>query len=278
MIDPVAFKARLILWVVIGVFVIVGVIGLIFANAWPWSWTQRLTEALSTALLIAAFLALSVDRFLKIELVRDAFSAAYQYALPVELKAEIPKLMKFEFVAEKHNWTVEIEKCDEDVVRVITSIERRLKNVTSGKRPLRLLYQTFDFEFKQGKSEIVEFRAITEDGRTIDAEKAEQGTPHSIERKIKEDIMVPAGKQVTLHGKAVQYRRCIDLMFETFLYPAVNPEINVIIPNDFDFDVDFGTEGQGKEKDQYMNRYRLAGVYIPSQFMFVRWWPKSPSN
>jgi hypothetical protein len=43
-------------------------------------------------------------------------------------------------------------------------------------------------------------------------------------------------------------------MFETFLYPAVNPEINVIIPNDFEFDVQFGTEGEGMEKDQYMNR------------------------
>jgi hypothetical protein len=276
MVDPVVFRARLVFWISIGVMFIVGAGGLILANAWPWGLAQRFTEAFSTALLVAAFLALSVDISLKTQLLRDAFSAAYQYILPRELKNEIPKLMKFDFVAERHNWTVAIEKHDEETVRVTTSIERRLKNVTSGTRNAVGLYQTFDFGFKQGKSEILEYRAKTEDGRTIDAENAKLVAPHSIEARIKGDLSVPPGKQITLHGKAVQYRRYIDIMFETFLYPAVNPEINVIIPDEFEFEVQFGTEGEGKEKDQYMNRFRLTGAYIPGQFMLVRWWPKSP--
>jgi hypothetical protein len=44
--------------------------------------------------------------------------------------------------------------------------------------------------------------------------------------------------------------------------------------DDFEHLVEFGTADH-KTKEAYSNRYTLSGVYLPGQFMWVRWWPKN---
>ncbi len=274
---PMIWPARIRLWIAIAVMFLLGICGAIFSDVLPWQWTTRLAVALSDALLVAGFLALTVDTFLKTELLRDAFLAAFQYVLPPELKSEIYKLMKFEFIAERHTWTVAIKKCDEDTVLVETTVERQLKNVTSTNKNLLAFYQAFDFSFKQGKTEIVEYFARKEDGTIVKSGESQSHGAYSVERRIEEDIVVPPGACVTLYGKAIQYRRRTDIIFETFMAPSVNPEISVSVPDEFLYDVDFGTRGEGVEKNQYLPRHKLIGVYIPSQFMSVRWWGRTPT-
>src|SRR5262249_43997314 len=96
---------------------------------------------------------------------------------------------------------------------------------------------------------------------------------HSIGAKTEKIDILP-GRTARAYGKATQYRRTSDLVFETFGMPAVEPEIEVIIDPELDYDVEFGTYGD-VEKSRYSSRRRLHGVYFPGQHMFVRWWPKA---
>jgi hypothetical protein len=96
---------------------------------------------------------------------------------------------------------------------------------------------------------------------------------HDVEVKTAQ-LIVPPDKSVRLWGKAIQYRRTNDHVWETFRTPIVNPEIEVLIDdNEFSHSIQFGTHGD-YTKTEYKNHYTLSGVYFPGQFMFVRWWPK----
>jgi hypothetical protein len=81
-----------------------GIAGSILNYLLPWEWAQHLTRDFSIALFVAGLLALSVDTFFKTEFARDAFEASFRYVLPAELKDEVAKILKFEFIAEKHMW------------------------------------------------------------------------------------------------------------------------------------------------------------------------------
>jgi hypothetical protein len=90
---------------------------------------------------------------------------------------------------------------------------------------------------------------------------------HYVEGKTA-DVTIRPDKSVRLWGKATQYRRTNDSVYETFRVPIVNPEIKVII-NDEEFShVAFGTPGD-KTKAEFENHYTLSGVYFPGQFMVV---------
>jgi hypothetical protein len=89
-----------------------------------------------------------------------------------------------------------------------------------------------------------------------------------------DDLTVKPGKTARVWGRAVQYRRTDDCIWENFRVPIKNPEIEVTIDeNEFGFEARFGTPGD-RTKSEYSNHYTLDGVYFPGQFMFVRWWPK----
>jgi hypothetical protein len=127
--------------------------------------------------------------------------------------------------------------------------------------------------FLVGPSQILECEIVDEDGN-VKTFNPKPTTPHSLEVQTDEVMVLPDHK-VKVRGKATQYRRIDDMIFETFLYPAINPKIDVTIPDDFEHYVEFGTKGD-VEKAKYRNLYTLSGVYFPGQYMSVRWWPRKP--
>jgi hypothetical protein len=165
---------------------------------------------------------------------------------------------------------VEIKKVDADAVLIITTFERTLVNKASFKRTLPALYTVEDLNFPNGPSEILECEIQDESGNIKRAEPVRG--PHGLEAKS-DDITVEPGHKIKVRGKATQYRRTNDIIFETFLAPTVNPQIEVMIPDDLEVWVQFGTAGD-VEKAKYRNLYTLSGVYFPNQIMSVRWWPK----
>jgi len=88
------------------------------------------------------------------------------------------------------------------------------------------------------------------------------------------DITIKPDMTARLWGKAAQYRRENDSMYETFRMPIIDPQIRVIV-NDEEFfhQVRFGTHGDWT-KAEFENHYTPAGVHFPGQHMVVRWWPK----
>jgi hypothetical protein len=231
-------------------------------------------KELGPGLFTAGILACLVEPFFRKEFARDAFLAAFRYVLPNEFREEIAKILRFDFIAEKQVWTIHLEKTNnDDVVFVTTTVQKTIRNKTKSTKPLKGLYQIPDFRFPNGSSKIVECTIQSEDGKDIQTSKEPVNTEHSAEAET-DTLAVSPDKAAKTFAKAIQYRRKNDVLFETFLTPVINPEIEVILPTDFEHHITFGTHGD-VEKSKYQNRYTLSGVYFPGQYMYVRWWPKA---
>jgi len=185
----------------------------------------------------------------------------------------VAKILTFEFIDEKHLWTVEIKKIDENIVAVVTTFERLLKNTSSKNRPCCGLYNIEELNFPNRSSDILECEVEDEDNKdNIQKFEGFKKGNHNIEAKT-EPITVKPNHKAKVRGKAIQYRRINDTIYETFMFPAVDPQIEVTISDEFEHMVEFGTRGD-VEKSKYRNIYTLSGVYFPGQYMRVRWWPK----
>jgi len=259
--------------------IVVGGIGAIFGHAIPWEWAQTTVKEIGSGFLIAGILASFVEPFFKREFAQDAFLAAFRRVLPDEFKDEVEKILRFEFIAEEQVWSVKIEKIpDTEVVRVTTSFARTSTNKSKSDRAINCHYEVEDFKFCEGKTQIFEC-GIRGDGGADDIRESTIQIPHPAHVEMKTDYLtVKPGKTFRVWGRAVQYRRTDDCIWENFRVPIKNPVIEVDIDeNEFWFDAKFGTPGK-KTKLEYRNRYTLEGIYFPGQFMFVRWGPKKSAT
>jgi hypothetical protein len=229
---------------------------------------------IGVALLTSGILAGLVEPFFRQEFARDAFLAAFRYVLPPEYKDEVGKILRNAFIGERQKWRVQIDRVAEDTVVVMTSFEKVIANKTSSTQKKSGLFTTFDFNFPQGPSEILQ--CGIESGHNKVEEFNLEKSKGEI-RATTEEINIGPGESARVWGLARQYRRANDIIYETFTTPAIDPEIEVIIPDDMMFTKEFGTIGD-IEDERYTKRFKLRGVYFPGQYMLVRWWPRDSLN
>jgi hypothetical protein len=118
-------------FIIIGLFVL-GVLFIALARqAWMHELLGEIAKEVGVALMIAAVLGGTFDSMLKIDLVRDAFVAAFSYPFHPALQGEILRIMRYSLICEKHFLRVRIEKIDSDTVRVTCEVSRRIKNIGS---------------------------------------------------------------------------------------------------------------------------------------------------
>jgi hypothetical protein len=257
-----------------GLLAAIGLACIVGALFIPLEELRFVTTEIGVASLIAGILAGVVEPFFREEFARDAFVAAFRYVLPSEFKDEVEKILRFELIAEKQLWSVKIDKVSDQEVRVTTWFERTVRNKSKSDTPVNVWYEAEDYNFSEGSTEILECGIQSADDpsqvhKSTDLKRYER----HVEVKTPE-LMLKPGKTARLWGKAIQYRRMHDCMWETFRFPIVNPEIEVTIEeNEFSHDVQFGTPGDYK-KSEYSNHYTLSAVYFPGQYMCVRWRPK----
>jgi hypothetical protein len=242
----------------------------------PWEFPRFIITEIAVAAFIAGILAGLVEPFFRAEFARDAFLAAYRYVLPPEFKDKVEKIIRHEFIAERQVWRIKIEKVDSGNVRVTSTYERAFRNKTRTRQLVSAWYQVEDYGFPDGPTKIAGCGIKVESQEPIVTD-VEESKGHYVEAKTRDGVYLEPGKSATVWGQAIQYRRANDIYFEAFRTPIKNPEIAVEI-NDQEFDhvVEFGATGD-KTKAQYENHYTLYGVYFPGQYMYVRWWPKSPA-
>ena len=113
----------------------IGAGGSLWHQVIPWSWLAHLAEALCPPLFTAGILGLTVDTFLKRELARDVFVAAFRYVLPDELKEEVHRIISYKFLCIESTTIVSISSLSNDLVRVEIRHERTFKNITGHTEP-----------------------------------------------------------------------------------------------------------------------------------------------
>ena len=264
-------KSQFQLWMLLGAAFILGLSGAIFAPAFPYPWMQRISEDLGLSLITASILGITVDRALKIEIVRDVFNVAFRYVLPPELKEEIFTIINYRFICDRHLWHLEIEKLDDaNFVRVTSTLTRRLKNITAHAEKLRLYIHIDDWGYKNESSKVLECKVTLEDGTVVLAK--EQKEINSTIRAEGAEQTIKPGERATFVSKWSEIRQTNDAVYLNIGAPTINPEIEVRVPHGFQFSRAFGSSSEKLE--MLGDREILSGTFLPQQLSVVRWWPK----
>jgi hypothetical protein len=272
-------KGTLPPWAILSILGIVGGILLIAGNVpwWSWGswpeWGHGLARDTGIALLTTAILGFTVDRWLKLDIAIDVFRAALGYVLPDAFREEVRRISNYKMVAERHVIIFEIERLDQDVVRVTCMLERTVRNISSETQPYKAQLDIDEWGFQQEQSKILECEIRNESGASHRFQSVEN-RGHYIHART-EEIAVPPQGRVFISSKFTEIRRANDDLILVSVTPSNNPEINVQIPDDFEYQVSFGHPNETIEKARYSSRHTMKGTYFPAQAMRLRWWPKS---
>ena len=110
----------------LGFIALVAVGVLQFARDLPWAWAVALAEHIATAMLIACFLGLTIDFWLKKQITEDVFSAAMGYELPEDLREEVRYVYGNKLLCRHHQQNAEIVDLGNGFVSIIIELSPKV--------------------------------------------------------------------------------------------------------------------------------------------------------
>jgi hypothetical protein len=154
-------------WGAIIAIAVAGAVCFAVASVWKLSRVPSdLVLAVGTACLVAAFLAASVDRWFKKELVTDAFKAVFGNMLPKQLKDELAWVFEQEVLYERLDLTLRLTPTDHpDLLVARIELTRDVRNITTRKVTPQL-FLAMDEWFHDGSRSRVVSLHCTQDGKT----------------------------------------------------------------------------------------------------------------
>ena len=245
---------------------------ILIAHWIAWGIISEVVRDLGIAVVIASILGITIYRWIKGDIVNDAFEAALGGLFPEDFRDEVRRLMGYNLVCESHHLEISIKLSHENTVRVETKIERHIKNIGKATAETRPFLHADEWGFEE-KTIIIESKIILEDGTTIKGEP----TPTTGSRLLYsgESCDIKSGHTYKSVSRFSETRRNNDIVTFHFMTPTRNPVIEIEIDRTLDHFIEFGTANEKWEKAEYSNRYTLKGTYFPHQKMTVRWWPKT---
>jgi hypothetical protein len=257
---------------VLGVFALLGVGLIVVPHYWAWQRDYGITSEIGVAFLVAAILGFTIDRWLKAELRDETFLAAIGQILEPEFRAEVSRIIGYKLICESHHLLVEIETTENGLVRVTTSLERKIRNKSAYPEEIQNMAHIDEWGLRQaGKSEIIECTL------NINGDVVSAGDPktdaYTVLRETEKRTLKP-NQTAILRGKWVEYKSTNDALYYHFAAPTINPEIEVRGTKELDCNFGFGTPNVNIVTLAYAPRKQMIGTYFPHQAMNVRWWPK----
>jgi hypothetical protein len=257
---------------ILGANFVLSVVCLVVAHqrfAWMSDTVNELIKEAGFAFLIAVILGVSVDQALKTEVVRDVFTAAFQYALDPALKGEILRIMRYQQICERHLFQVSLEVIDGEAVRVNCYVERVIKNIGSSDQQVRPWLHIYEWGFPQGGSQVTE--CSIEIGNQIVEARETQVSPDTVLFQGEERSLKPK-RTCTTRYRWSEVRRHNDTVDMQFATPTINPVIEISPAQGFKFTANFGSASRDIE-ELVPGRHALTGTYMPYHHMVVRWYP-----
>lgn len=262
------------MWGILILLAVVGIVLLLVShNFIPAGGFQTLITELGIVALTSAILGFTIDRWMKKEIARDVFKAAVGYILPEEFREEIRRNVSYKFMATQHIMTIDIEKIDAEHVRVTTTIERTLQNITTVAEPLGNYHHIDEWGFAVEQSQIAVCEIAEADGSNSTSGASLTRNEHEVMTRAAERQVGP-GQSVKLYSKSSEIHRHNGHAVFVFLSPTKNPEISINLPDGFDYSCGFGRSGDKIEVARFAKKHTLKGTYFPPSHMRVRWWPR----
>lgn len=262
---------------VVGVLAVVGALLLaspaVIHESHP---VNDLTTAFGTAFLVAALLAVSVDLWLKKQLLQDSFKELFGYLLPPKLKEELAWVYQQQLLAERHELVLTLTPIDgTELFGLHVEMEREVRNialVTAETDDVRT-FEVDEWFHAERPSRVISLQC-TQDRKTY-GHKLISGHGFDLVAKASGKSLGSDEKMIVV-AEAEETRRKSDVYILTLVGPAsVNPRVTVNAPDEIDWKVMFGNRaGNQVEETLPGKRVELPGTLLPGQVIQVRWWPR----
>jgi len=250
-------------------------------NGW-----SMVIDGIAIAFMTAAILGLTIDRFLKKQIVKDVFEASMGYILAPDLRGEVRTLYELEFICIEHNEIITFKPAPSpDLIILHRKMERTFKNITNKKQRLSPKITIVEWFLSDIQSKILDMGAAKGKERwnkyTLQVDdlinevvgKLDTGEPsHSIELAPKETC--------TVWFETEEVKRATDVHCEYYGWPTINPRIIIRREHGAGLEgmlgilVRFGTE-RGKDIEVLgSDTRRFVGVLSPGVCVEIRWYRK----
>jgi hypothetical protein len=237
----------------------------------------EILDGIGIALLTSSILAFTIERWLRADLTKDIFFTAIGHHLPSNyreaLKAEVVRLSAYRFLCENHILLIKIDPVDDDFVRISTTIERTIRNITQSSQKIFNHIHIDEWRHAE-RSQIHEcsIEKLDRSGERASSNKTVTHDDSSISATTKE-IKLKPNESAKLLSRSTEIKRSTDDLSFVFISPTVNPTIEISSSSDsFEFRASFGPDEETARKENYSNRQTLDGMYWPPQRMRIHWW------
>ena len=264
-------RGQLLIWISLAAMGAAGLAGIIGGPYLPWKITHEPVKDVSSALLTAAILGATADRFFHADLARDVFRAAFRYVLPDEIKDEVNRIINYRMLCVYHDSSISVEPMD-DLMRVTIKSERRMKNISRHTENIRNLLTLDDWGFDT-RSFVSECYLLLENGEKISSGPEYNPRGGAVGRHTEYVTFAP-GNTVTLISVGTEIKRANDDLMMYYSYPTVSPSVTVLCPHNLDYELNFGVPGEKVRPSPILNKFTLEGTQFPGQHTRLRWWPK----
>lgn len=238
------------------------------------SFLHDLILGVGTALLIAAILAATVDRWLKRALVRDAFHAVFGYMLPAELRDEVGWLYGQELLCDAFELRVTLRPTDDpNLLTLAMELSREFRNVATHPVSYEPLFALDDWFHPDRPSRVFGLDASRDGTTDQDMTERREGPDGIIIVGRLAKVLLKPGERVTFVAEGEETRHVNDALFMNLIHATSNPRVTVDAPDGIGFQVMYGfSRTAGAARTIGRRTWQLQGTLIPGHVIQVRWW------
>ncbi len=236
-------------------------------------------SALGSALVVAFVLAVSVDWWLKISIVQDAFKTAIGYILPEELKPELEWIYGRHVICTQHIQDCELAPIDNNTLIFRTKVKRVMRNVSHSREKVHLGLAIDEWFNPARSSRILEFGYVLGNKRWPGEGEHYEVKKGSYDLHIEPlELELAPQEELTAYFTSEEIKRTNDEASWVFIWPTKQPLVTVNGYSGLCVTVDFGhREAPGTVK-LGTGSFMLPGTLLPFQSLHIRWWNDSDAK
>lgn len=243
----------------------------------------KIVAEFGIALIAASVLGMTIDGWLKRQIIQDVFRAAFGYSLSRELITEIRELYVQSVVISEFDMEATLDPVPENsaAIRITIKLRRVFSNRTSDSITHRLTCGIDEFFFEGAEGRILSYSYFTSDKRVsggfpdIGIERHENGS------KIiePEPIILAKDQSCTVNVSFCEIRRKNDDFWFMPNHLVMAPEARIVnnVPG-LKAVILFHNREKNKGAEVAANTYKLNSHLLPFQTIHVRFWEHEKSE
>jgi hypothetical protein len=226
--EMIALGGRVPRWLTLGIIALAGLALIVLPDFVNLHGYDVISREVGAALLIVVMLAFTIDRWIEADLLEDTVKATLESVIYKDFITELKRLFSFEFICEYHceyhDMDISIAEVDINYVRVTSTVERRLTNISGVSKELQAMIHINEWGVAGQSSSIEECYIISPTGEKTCFDAPRFPNAYSVIADTKK-IPIPPNGVATLVTRAWDVRSKNDHALGVFMSPNKNPTV-----------------------------------------------------